>query len=75
MTYQNNKIIDRLNNCIDLLKDVLGNDLLCVYLHGSSVVGELQKYSDIDLFVVSERATTDKEKQILVNSLLQISGI
>jgi hypothetical protein len=46
-----------------------------VYLYGSSVLGGLQKYSDIDLFVISERATTDKEKQTLVNSLLQISGV
>lgn len=71
----NNKILDQFNKCIDLLKDLLGHHLLGVYLYGSSVVGGLQKYSDIDLFTVSERATTDKEKQILVNSLLQISGI
>jgi streptomycin 3"-adenylyltransferase len=75
MTSQENKIIEQLNQCIDLLKGVFGNHLLGVYLYGSYVIGGLLKYSDIDLFVVSECATTDKEKQILVNSLLQISGI
>lgn len=53
----------------------MSDHLLGVYLYGSSVVGGLQKYSDIDLFVISARATTDKEKQTLINSLLQISGI
>jgi streptomycin 3"-adenylyltransferase len=75
MTSQDYKMADQLNQCIDLLKGVFGNHLLGVYLYGSSVVGGLQKYSDIDLFVISGRVTTDKEKQILVNSLLQISGI
>jgi len=65
----------QINQCVDLLKDVLRQNLLCVYLYGSSIVGGLQKYSDIDLFVVSERATTVEEKKKLVNNLLQISGV
>ena len=75
MTYQNNKLIAQLNQCVKLLNDVLVNSLLGVYLYGSSVLGGLQKYSDIDLLVVTERATTDIEKRELINSLLQISGI
>ncbi|MCE3238005.1 MAG: Streptomycin 3-adenylyltransferase [Gammaproteobacteria bacterium] len=75
MAFQNDKIRDQLDKCIHLLKNVLGHHLMGVYLYGSSVTGGLQKYSDIDLFVVSERATTGKEKQTLINSLLQISGI
>lgn len=74
MTHQDNKIIEQVNQCIDLLKYVLGNHLLGAYLYGSAVIGGLQKYSDIDLFVVSERATTKKEKKKLSKSLLQISG-
>lgn len=69
------KAPEQVYQCIDLLKGVLGDHLLGVYLYGSSVIGGLQKYSDIDLLVVSERATTDKDKTKLVNSLLQISGI
>jgi len=58
-----------------LLKDVLGQDLLGVYLYGSSIDGGLQKYSDIDLFVVSDRETSHKEKEQLGSVLLKISGI
>ena len=68
-------IQQQLNDSLALLKIILGPDLLGVYLYGSSVVGGLQKYSDIDLFVVTGRATTLDEKKQLVTNLLQISGI
>ena len=61
--------------CIDLLQEVLGDDLLGVYLYGSSIVGGLQKYSDIDLFVISNRETAYQEKATLVTHLLSISGV
>lgn len=61
--------------CLHLLKDILGKDLLGVYLYGSAVVGGLQKYSDLDLFVVSNRSTTYQEKTKLVKHLLAISGV
>ena len=54
---------------------ILGPDLLGVYLYGSSVVGGLQKYSDIDLFVVTNRETTAEEKTKLISNLLRVSGI
>jgi predicted nucleotidyltransferase len=69
------QIAEQLNKSIHLLQSVLGPHLLGVYLYGSAVLGGLQKYSDLDLFVVSERATDRKEKELLVNSLLQISGV
>ena len=65
----------QLKNCLELLKTILGSDLLGVYLYGSSLVGGLQKYSDIDLFVVMTRTTTSAEKTRLVANLLQISGL
>jgi predicted nucleotidyltransferase len=65
----------QLENSIELLKMILGHDLLGVYLYGSSLVGGLQKYSDIDLFAVTNRATTSEEKAKLIAALLQISGI
>lgn len=37
--------------------------------------GGLQRYSDIDLFVITSRSTTMEEKRSLVTRLLQISGI
>lgn len=65
----------QLKDCLELLKTILGSNLLGVYLYGSSLVGGLQKYSDIDLFVVMTRATTSEEKTRLVANLLQISGL
>jgi predicted nucleotidyltransferase len=71
----NNDTEKQINQCLNLLKAILGQDLLGVYLYGSSIIGGLQKYSDIDLFVVSERSTTLAEKAKLSASLLHISGI
>jgi predicted nucleotidyltransferase len=68
-------IEQQITQCIDLLKGVLGNDLLGVYIYGSSIVGGLQRYSDIDLFVVSNRLSTQEEKAKIVNILLKISGL
>src|ERR1700731_2916994 len=65
----------QLKDSIGLLKTILASDLLGVYLYGSSLVGGLQKYSDIDLFVVTNRVTTSEEKTRLIAHLLQISGI
>lgn len=65
----------QINECLNLLKDIFKSDLIHVYLFGSSILGGLQKYSDIDLFVVSRRATTDDEKAKLAAELLKISGI
>lgn len=65
----------QLKDSVELLRTILGSDLLGVYLYGSSLVGGLQKYSDIDLFAVTSRTTTSEEKAKLVAKLLQISGI
>ena len=69
------EIQQQLKDSLELLKMILGPDLLGVYLFGSSLVGGLQKYSDIDLFVVTNRVTTLEEKTRLISSLLKISGI
>lgn len=58
-----------------LLQMVLGRNLLGVYLYGSSIVGGLQKYSDLDLLVVTEKASTAEQKAQLIRHLLRISGI
>lgn len=61
--------------CLSLVTDILRDDLLAMYLYGSSILGGLQKYSDIDLFVISNRPTTRKEKAHLASNMLKISGI
>lgn len=72
----NNKIItQQIDDCLTLLKNVLGENLLGVYIYGSFLMGGLQKFSDIDLFVVSKRETTREEKEQLGKALLKISGV
>ncbi|MBM3886797.1 adenylyltransferase, partial [Candidatus Dependentiae bacterium] len=65
----------QLNESLELLQMIFGRDLLGVYLYGSALVGGLQKYSDIDLLVITNRATTTKEKNTLATKLLEISGL
>jgi len=66
---------EQVHECLKIVQDVLGYDLLGIYLYGSSMVGGLQKYSDIDLFVVSSRPTTREEKAKLATALLTVSGL
>ena len=75
MYIYNHEIQQQLKDCLELLKMILGPNLLGVYLYGSSLVGGLQKFSDIDLFVVTNRVTSSEEKTRLITNLLQISGI
>lgn len=65
----------QITECLDLLQQILRSDLLGVYLYSSCLVGGLQKYSDIDLFVITNRATTSAEKGELATHLLKISGV
>ncbi len=59
--------------CLNLLRDIFGDDLLALYLYGSYIMGGLQKYSDIDLFAVINRASTSQEKGKLTIALLDLS--
>lgn len=69
------EIREQISQCLTLLKDVFCQDLLGVYLYGSLIAGGLQKYSDIDIFVISDRPTAHEERAKLVSNLLKISGI
>lgn len=75
LTHLDSETKDQITQCSHLLKSILGDDFLGMYLYGSAIIGGLQKYSDIDLFIVSERPTTPEEKAKLATSLLSISGI
>lgn len=57
-----------------ILRDVLGDGLLAVYLHGSAASGKLRPQSDIDLLAVVDRGMTDDQRKDLLTGLLQISG-
>lgn len=59
---------------VERVRDVLRDDLIGAYLHGSAVLGGLKPDSDIDVVVVSIRGTTADEKRRLLALLLSISG-
>jgi len=59
---------------VDGVRDVLRDDLVGAYLHGSAVLGGFRPDSDIDVIVVSKRRTTVAEKRRLIDLLLSISG-
>ncbi len=48
---------------VRLVIDVLGDDVLGAYLHGSAVLGGLRPQSDIDVLVVLRRQTTAGERR------------
>jgi predicted nucleotidyltransferase len=56
------------------VRDVLDEDLVGAYLHGSAVLGGFRPDSDIDMVVVSTRGTTLAEKRALIDLLLGLSG-
>jgi streptomycin 3"-adenylyltransferase len=51
---------------LQALRDVLGADLVGVYLHGSAALGGLRAQSDIDVLAVSARRMAHDEKERLV---------
>ena len=64
----------QLDQVLALVDEVLGSDIVGAYLHGSAVLGGMRPRSDIDVLVVSRRATTGEQKQRLVSRLLGISS-
>ncbi len=65
----------QISQCFNVLRKIFREDLLGVYLYGSAVTGGLQAFSDIDLFVILNRAMTITEKAKLLGEILKISGI
>lgn len=57
-----------------LLRQVLGEGLAAVYLHGSAVGGGLHPQSDLDLLAVTEAVLTDAQRRALLAGLLALSG-
>lgn len=64
---------DQIELILAAVRDVLGDDVVGAYLHGSAVLGGLRPHSDLDVMVVSKRRTTRHEKQRLVLRLIAVS--
>jgi len=65
---------DQVQRVASVVRRTLPGAVLGVYLHGSSVIGSLRPGSDLDLFAVASRPTTDAERRRLIEQLLPISG-
>jgi len=66
--------LPQLEQVLHVVHDVLGAEVAGVCLHGSAVLGGLRPDSDLDVFVVARRRTTDRERRNLLHGLLGISG-
>ncbi len=64
---------EQLDQAAALVRDVLGDALVALYLFGSAVIGGLSPTSDLDLLAVSRRPTTPTERGRLVAGLLALS--
>lgn len=64
----------QIQSALEILRRVLGDALLGVYLHGSAVSGGLKPQSDIDLLAVVERELTEDQRDELLTELLRLSG-
>jgi len=65
---------DQVERVVSLVRQTLSDAVIGIYLHGSSVLGGLKPTSDLDLFVVTNRRTTNAERRELIERLLPISG-
>lgn len=63
----------QIESLLDVVKEVLGDDVVAAYLYGSAVMGGLHPHSDIDMLVVMALPTTRDEKRALIERLLEIS--
>ena len=63
----------QIESLVERVRDVLREDLVGTYLHGSAVLG-FRPDSDIDVLFVSTRRTTADEKRRLIDLLLSLSG-
>ena len=58
----------------EIVENIFKKHLKGLYLYGSSVITGIGKYSDIDYFVVIDQKSTDDQKRLLVEHLLELSG-
>ena len=59
---------------LNLIKEVLENQLVGVYLYGSAVMGGLRADSDVDILVLTNGSLSESARGELAKRLMQISG-
>jgi len=66
--------MDQAKHVVTLVREVLADAVVGVYLHGSAASGALRPTSDIDLLVVATRPILADEQRALIERLLPVSG-
>ncbi|CAL9671746.1 aminoglycoside adenylyltransferase family protein [Streptomyces sp. enrichment culture] len=66
--------MNQVQQIVELVDGVLGQDVIGTCLHGSSVLGGLRPASDLDVLVVSRRRMDEQDRRTLLGGLLRISG-
>lgn len=66
--------MDQADRIVAVVRDVLGEAVVGIYLHGSSTLGGLKPSSDLDLLVVANRRLSPNERRALIERLMPISG-
>jgi predicted nucleotidyltransferase len=66
--------MDQLEKVVWLTAEVLGDDLIGVYLHGSSVLFSLRPASDVDILALARRSLDESQRRALVAGILAVSG-
>lgn len=57
-----------------ILKEIIKDNLLGIYIHGSALGGALKPQSDIDLLVVVKNPLSTEVRSSLLSALMQLSG-
>jgi streptomycin 3"-adenylyltransferase len=64
----------QVRNTTAALCEILRDNLVAVWLHGSALTGKLRPQSDIDLMVVVSRKLSNNQRDKLLAALLELSG-
>lgn len=64
----------QLDEIVRIVREVLGDGVVGVYLHGTTGADALRPTSDLDVLVVIDEPTTEAERRALVLGLAEVSG-
>lgn len=67
-------ITNQIGKAVSLVKEILNNRILGIYLYGSAVLGGLHPNSDIDILVITQSSITRLDRELLTKKLMSVSG-
>lgn len=74
MDLNNNEVPKEAIQAFNLIKEVLENQLVGVYLYGSAVMGGLRPNSDVDILVLTNGSLSESTRSELSTRLILVSG-